>query len=214
MVGGGFANNGHASWTLDAFYPSASNAWSVHYHSSDPHASSADVAATALCVTFARPIQTAIVTGALAALVPNTSLPDATCPTGYGLLSGGYFYTNQGTLGPGASSPPSLTAWRVAADSEAQPGGFTSGEAYALCGRSAIRPVTGNDVGAANLGPPALYLPGCPSGAYAIGSGFTGGPASVVNSGPMYDSGSGAWSFSGSQNLTAWPVCAQFLLQG
>ena len=215
MVGGGFANKGKTSWTIDASYPSSATSWSVHFHTAAASASPAEVVATALCMTFGRALQTTIVSGAPGFLNPNVTLPDATCPSGSTLLSGGYFYTNQGTQGPAASYPASAATWRVVADSEPAPGGLTQGTVYALCGHGALgQPAVITNAAGQSGASVIAYQTGCPSGDFATAGGFNGGPAALLLTGPAPTSGYTTWAATSGAKVTAYALCARFLLQG
>ena len=57
------------------------------------------------------------------------------------------------------------------------------------------------------------YDVSCPTGAYATGDGFNGGPTATLLSGPAPDKGYTDWSISGGGGITVYAVCAKFLRQ-
>jgi hypothetical protein len=217
MVGGGFTGNGTplTTWTLDASYPSGTNAWTVNFHTSNQNASTQGVLATAVCVRFAKPIQTVIVSGNAAPLDPGTILPEASCPLGYTLLSGGYYYDDQSTLGPASSYPSSPTTWQVATGSDPNPGAGSRGQAFALCGQGPIGDATIASNTASQEGPYFLaYQASCSTGDIATGGGFKGGSTTFIYSAPSKDSNYNEWGISVGQGVTVYAVCTSFQLGG
>lgn len=158
MVGGGYTETDpQTGLVISANYPSSKNSWSVSYSlyqfnlsfgprpSPTPRPLRVLARAYAVCVSFSRSIETIIVPGAPAHLQgPGpAALPDAKCPSGYTLLSGGYttpfdqsnIWTKQGWAI--ASYPSSSLAWHV---TMARFGRNAVGDyqAYALCGKGTM----------------------------------------------------------------------------
>jgi hypothetical protein len=178
MVGGGFVAGDVFEYAafIAASYPSGPNTWVV----SGDSISHFQLAAEVYCVPARPDYGVQIVHTAV------SGEGDATCPQGSVLLSGG-FQTGDRQI---AVSQPQGNGWNVAAN--------TTATAYALC---ATHHVTPEGIATASLAvhssqngdTPGEATAECPSGAIAVGGGFSGGGLALS---------------SATQKFTGWSVSA------
>lgn len=187
LVSGGYYANVFEAVSVQASYPSGSNAWTVI--ASSP-ASFIELNAYAFCLQTNLPIQVTV------AHATGSGTISATCPAGMVLTGGGWQQ---------ASNPvPSSNGWQVD-DAE-------SGEVYALCASntylSAAPAVSKTLTLPAGYGDGAGDAARCAAGQIASGGGFSGG-TDIFNEGTDGSS----WSIAGysnspsAQTVVIWAVC-------
>ena len=185
LVSGGYYANVFEAVSVQASYPSGSNAWTVI-------ASSSFIVLTsyAFCLQANVPIQVTV------AHATGSSTISATCPAGTVLTGGGW---------QDASNPvPANNGWQV--------DGATNGQVYALCASNAYLtaapPASTTTMLPAGYGDAGGVSAHCQSGQIATGGGFSG-DNDIFTEGTDCSS----WSVSGysysttAQAVVVWAVC-------